>query len=82
MARADSTVSVMFSLRSSACSAGEAEGEIRVRARRSTVFGTDLLISLLCVRVCVCVCVCVCVKGVCVCVCVCVCSRASNNMVV
>ena len=75
MARADSTVSVMFSLRSSACSAGEAEGEIRVRARRSTVFGTDLLINLLCVRVCVCV------KGVCE-GCVCVCSRASNNVVV
>ena len=62
MARADSTVRVMFSLRSSACSAGEAEGEIQVRARRSTVLGTDLLISLLC-GMCVCVCVCVCVCG-------------------
>ena len=61
IARADSVVRVIFSWRASVRSEEEAVGLIRVRARRSTVFGTDLLISLLCV--CVCVCVCVCLTG-------------------
>ena len=49
MALADSRARVMFSLSASFLCASEAVEEILVRARRSTVFGTDLLTSLLCV---------------------------------
>ena len=57
MALADSRASVMFSLSASFLCASEADAEILVNARRSTVFGTDLLTNLLCVCggvVCVC----------------------------
>ena len=63
MARADSMVSVMFSSMASSLSAMGIEGVMIVRARRSTVLRTDLLISLLYVveERCVCECECVCV---------------------
>ena len=47
MARADSVVSVMLSCMASSLSEAGMEGEMVERARRSTVFLTDLLISLL-----------------------------------
>lgn len=47
MARADSTVRVMLSCMASSPSEADMEGVSVVSARRSTVFRTDLLISLL-----------------------------------
>ena len=56
IALADSMANVMLSLRASLLRSSEAVADILVRARRSTVLGTALLISLLCVCVCVCGC--------------------------
>lgn len=57
MARADSSANVMFSFNASVLWDSDAEEDIFVKARKSTVFGTDLLTSLLLYRsVCVGVC--------------------------